>query len=417
MKRVFVEAVWVSIITPFFSLQVFSQSQSAIQFWDSAGTARTGKIGWSGDAVDGGFRLEEPNGKTVTVKDGKVNAAKFSGDGSELTNLPWPPVSATDVQGLDDSLDAKSDTTYSINSEGDSGQVWKSDGSGRGYWGSDEKATTSDSASTVLSHEWNGTELRLQNSDRTWGEWVDLRGEKGDSGETGPIGPSGATGPMPAHRWSGTKIQFETSENTWGSEVDLIGPKGDSYFDFVEAGVYDTISLRFPETLKCENTAVFRDVSAEWIRATGIRCNVTALSNQIFPEDTSAASKIGNTSTYYTDGFIATLHTTNNVTNSDSRFKRSINDVNSALRKVKKLHGVSFEWDRNAYPSRHFPEGRHLGLIAQDVERTVPEVIHTDSLGYKSIAYNELVALLIEAIKEQQAQIENLRSRIDSDHQ
>ena len=57
--------------------------------------------------------------------------------------------------------------------------------------------------------------------------------------------------------------------------------------------------------------------------------------------------------------------------------------------------------------------GRHLGLIAQEVETVVPEVVDTSDDGYKSINYDNLTGLLIEAIKEQQRQIEALQAQQD----
>lgn len=56
--------------------------------------------------------------------------------------------------------------------------------------------------------------------------------------------------------------------------------------------------------------------------------------------------------------------------------------------------------------------GEFLGLVAQDVQAVVPEVVYEDSGGYKHIRYAHLTALLIEAVKEQQAAIEQLRTRL-----
>ena len=51
-------------------------------------------------------------------------------------------------------------------------------------------------------------------------------------------------------------------------------------------------------------------------------------------------------------------------------------------------------------------------MVAQDVEKAVPEAIRTDGEGYKTVDYGHLTAVLVEAIKEQQALIEELHSRI-----
>jgi len=78
------------------------------------------------------------------------------------------------------------------------------------------------------------------------------------------------------------------------------------------------------------------------------------------------------------------------------------------------LEGVAFDWDRTDYPQMHFSEGTQMGLIAQDVERIIPEVVDTDGDGYKSIQYGKISALLIEAIKAQQKEIEGLRREVEN---
>jgi trimeric autotransporter adhesin len=97
-----------------------------------------------------------------------------------------------------------------------------------------------------------------------------------------------------------------------------------------------------------------------------------------------------------------TLTMTAVLSPSDIRYKKNVEPLVSSLDKVMKLAGVSYEWKVDEHPGRGFDEGRALGLIAQDVEAVVPEVVRTDSKGYKSLAYDKLVPVLIEAIKEQQ---------------
>ena len=58
------------------------------------------------------------------------------------------------------------------------------------------------------------------------------------------------------------------------------------------------------------------------------------------------------------------------------------------------------------------PQQTHVGLIAQEVEHVLPEVVITDHAGYKSVAYANIVGVLVEAIKEQQAQIDDLSARL-----
>ena len=87
---------------------------------------------------------------------------------------------------------------------------------------------------------------------------------------------------------------------------------------------------------------------------------------------------------------------------SDVRYKKNIKPIPDALAKVLNLQGVAFDWKREEYPKQQFKNGGDIGLIAQDVEKVVPEVVITDGQGYKAIEYGNLSALLIEGMKQQQ---------------
>jgi hypothetical protein len=97
---------------------------------------------------------------------------------------------------------------------------------------------------------------------------------------------------------------------------------------------------------------------------------------------------------------------------SDQRWKKNIADLDNSLKKVLNLQGVSFEFDREKYPQAGFPEGRNIGFIGQEVEKVVPEVVNTDADGYKYVSYPNMTALLVEAIKEQQREIEKLKEEL-----
>lgn len=93
---------------------------------------------------------------------------------------------------------------------------------------------------------------------------------------------------------------------------------------------------------------------------------------------------------------------------SDIRFKKEIKQVPDALGKTLALTGVNYKWKIEEFPAKNFDDLLQMGLIAQDVEKVVPEVVVTDENGYKSVEYSKLVALLIEAIKEQDKKIDML---------
>jgi hypothetical protein len=91
---------------------------------------------------------------------------------------------------------------------------------------------------------------------------------------------------------------------------------------------------------------------------------------------------------------------------SDRRLKSNIAPITDALYKVQRLEGVTF--------NRKGSEERATGLIAQDVEAVLPEAVVTDTDGMKSVAYGNMVGLLVEAIKEQQEQIAELKAMVSS---
>jgi hypothetical protein len=91
-------------------------------------------------------------------------------------------------------------------------------------------------------------------------------------------------------------------------------------------------------------------------------------------------------------------------TSSDERIKTNIKTIENALDKTLLLRGVEYN------DIRIEPEKKRIGLIAQEVELIMPEVVRTGDDGLKGIEYQNLVGLLIEAIKEQQKQINELKN-------
>jgi hypothetical protein len=91
---------------------------------------------------------------------------------------------------------------------------------------------------------------------------------------------------------------------------------------------------------------------------------------------------------------------------SDVRFKKNVHTIENALNKTLNLRGVTFE--------KIDTEGTHIGVIAQEVEEVVPEVVFEDDEGKKSVAYGNLVGLLIEAIKELKNEVDELKKSINN---
>ncbi|WP_296622100.1 tail fiber domain-containing protein [Marivirga sp.] len=88
---------------------------------------------------------------------------------------------------------------------------------------------------------------------------------------------------------------------------------------------------------------------------------------------------------------------------SDKRYKKGITTLDNSLENTLKLRGASYYWkDQNK------SQKRQIGVIAQEVEEVYPEFVHTNQEGYKSVNYAQMTAVLIEAIKELNAKVENL---------
>ena len=95
--------------------------------------------------------------------------------------------------------------------------------------------------------------------------------------------------------------------------------------------------------------------------------------------------------------------------NSDVRLKEMITPVENILDKFNLIQPVYFEFKNK----QSNPAGRHIGLIAQEVQNTFPELVSQDGKGYLSIEYGNFSAVLLQAIKEQQQQIRSQQKEID----
>ena len=91
---------------------------------------------------------------------------------------------------------------------------------------------------------------------------------------------------------------------------------------------------------------------------------------------------------------------------SDARVKEDVRTVENALDKVTKLRGVTY------IKKDEDNKKRKMGVIAQEVLEVLPEVVHEDNDGYYGVSYGNIVGVLIEAIKEQQKQIDELKQEL-----
>ena len=108
---------------------------------------------------------------------------------------------------------------------------------------------------------------------------------------------------------------------------------------------------------------------------------------------------------------------------SDARMKDNVEVIDNPIEKIKQIRGVSFDWNEKGpkytkgWASQPNGQKRDIGVIAQEVQKVLPEIVHTRGKdsgmeGMLGVKYDKLVPLLIEGIKEQQTMIENLQNRI-----
>jgi len=150
------------------------------------------------------------------------------------------------------------------------------------------------------------------------------------------------------------------------------------------------------------STGIYNDVNNHWLFL-GVHNSYTRMYH-------NGSSKVETTSTGVT--VTGDLNST-----SDIRYKKNIETIDNALDKVQSLKGVTFDWDNDAFPETEdnkkpeFTE-RATGVIAQDVEKVLPEAVRENEDGFKNVAYGNMVGLLIQAIKEQQTQIDELKAEV-----
>ncbi len=95
---------------------------------------------------------------------------------------------------------------------------------------------------------------------------------------------------------------------------------------------------------------------------------------------------------------------------SDERLKENIIPIPNALDKVKNISGNTYDW-KGGFENIHSHTGNDVGVIAQEIEKVLPEAVVDRETGYKAVNYEKIVPLLIEAIKELSAKIEKLENK------
>lgn len=136
---------------------------------------------------------------------------------------------------------------------------------------------------------------------------------------------------------------------------------------------------------------------AKWSGSTSIA------NSRIYDNGTNVG--VGTSSPVYPLDVVGVIRSTEDIIAfSDARVKENVETITDASEKIRFLRGVTF--------NKINESKRSMGVIAQEVEQIIPEVVHTDEDGMKAVAYGNMVGLLIEAVKEQQHEIEQLKAQV-----
>jgi len=124
----------------------------------------------------------------------------------------------------------------------------------------------------------------------------------------------------------------------------------------------------------------------------------------------------GNPSGYYKLLVHGPAYANSWLTPSDKRYKKDIQTIDSALDKINALNGVTYSFKQETINNIDFSEQKgkqQIGIIAQQLEKVLPELVKKDEAGYYAVNYDGLVPVLVEAVKEQQDEITDLRTRLE----
>jgi len=175
--------------------------------------------------------------------------------------------------------------------------------------------------------------------------------------------------------------------------------------------------ITITDTTETDCGILFRDLQANYGQAAAIK--FSSADNKLrFCNNDADAIKM----TIGTDGYVGiandnpgylldvngTIRATGDVlAYSDARVKENVETIDNALDKVMSMRGVSYNRTDND------DKTKKVGVIAQEIQKVLPEVVSEQEDGMLSVSYGNIVGVLIEAIKEQQKQIDELKSLLN----
>ena len=135
--------------------------------------------------------------------------------------------------------------------------------------------------------------------------------------------------------------------------------------------------------------------------------SATAIGNSSVTDD---GTSLRSTIPLFVTGAIRATGDVFAFSSSDERLKENIFTISGSLDKVMAIGGYEFDW--KTIKGIHENEGHDIGVIAQEIQKVLPEIVTMRDNGYLAVKYEKIVALLIEAIKEQQKQIDEIKAKL-----
>ena len=99
---------------------------------------------------------------------------------------------------------------------------------------------------------------------------------------------------------------------------------------------------------------------------------------------------------------------------SDVRFKRNVTSITDALEVARRARAVTFSFQTDAFPERRFPKHAQAGVVAQELEAVLPDLVSTDDRGYKGVAYERIGVYALAAVKELDEEVRSLRATLEA---
>jgi hypothetical protein len=149
-------------------------------------------------------------------------------------------------------------------------------------------------------------------------------------------------------------------------------------------------STSYPSTIRFETTANASTTRTERMRITE-----------------SGNVGIGSTSPSYLLDVNGTVRAASYLTSSDARLKTNVKRIENVLNKISLVEGYTFGYNSEKFKDKQFPGGNRYGFIAQNVQKSFPELVSTDGEGYLAVDYVAMVPILLEAINK-------LKSKFDA---